>query len=193
MTLNGVMALIMVALWNRADHYIFILWFLSIYLFLFSFLAWSQRPHIGCLPYFHTWCGLSANVECRSEMCCKRLAENTGRKKVAKKSPSGHHRTNLSESSQLRHISTIGKRTYFVKQQYVLQMSSQYGELRPTSGWDQSGSLGHPSYNFNSFHVWAALLHGSPVVGVSQTLRRWTEGTTYARQGDHHVGHWPTF
>jgi len=30
-------------------------------------------------------------------------------------------------------------------------------------------------------------------VGVSQTLRRWTEGATYIRQGDHHVGHWPTF
>jgi len=28
-------ALIMVALWNRADHYIFILWFLSIYLLFF--------------------------------------------------------------------------------------------------------------------------------------------------------------
>jgi len=30
-------------------------------------------------------------------------------------------------------------------------------------------------------------------VGVSQTLRRWTEGATYIWQGDHHVGHWPTF
>jgi len=27
----------------------------------------------------HTWCGLSANLECRSETCCTRLAENTGR------------------------------------------------------------------------------------------------------------------
>jgi len=31
------------------------------------------------------------------------------------------------------------------------------------------------------------------VVGVSQTLRCWTEGATYVRQGDHRVGHWPTF
>jgi len=31
------------------------------------------------------------------------------------------------------------------------------------------------------------------VVGVSQTLRRWTEAATYIRQGGHHVGHWPTF
>ena len=47
--------------------------------------------------------------------------------------------------------------------------------------------------NFNWFRVLAALLHSIPVVGVSQTLRRWTEGATYIRQGVHHVGHWPTF
>jgi len=47
--------------------------------------------------------------------------------------------------------------------------------------------------NFNNFRVLAALLHDTPVVGVSQTLRRWTEGATYIRQGDHQVGHWPTF
>ena len=47
--------------------------------------------------------------------------------------------------------------------------------------------------NFNGFHILDALLHGTLVVGVSQTLRRWTEGTTYIRQGGHHVGHWLTF
>jgi len=47
--------------------------------------------------------------------------------------------------------------------------------------------------SFNGFRVLAALLHGSPVVAVSQTLRRWREGATYIRQGGHHVGHWPTF
>jgi len=33
-------------------------------------------------------------------------------------------------SSQVRHVSTIGKKNL----QYVLQMSAQYGELRPISG-----------------------------------------------------------
>jgi len=48
--------------------------------------------------------------------------------------------------------------------------------------------------NFNGFRILAALLHGTLVVGVSQTLlRHWTEGATYIRQGGHHVGHWPTF
>jgi len=46
--------------------------------------------------------------------------------------------------------------------------------------------------NFNGFRVFAALLHSTLLVGVSQTLRRWTEGATYIRQGGHHVGHWPT-
>jgi len=31
-----------------------------------------------------------------SETCCTGLAENTGRKKIAKSSPSAHHRTTLS-------------------------------------------------------------------------------------------------
>jgi len=31
-----------------------------------------------------------------------------------------------------------------VKQQYLLHMSSQYGELQPTNSWDRFVSLGHP-------------------------------------------------
>ena len=55
-----------------------------------------------------------------------------------------------------------------------------------------SGAWGNPA-NFNGFRVLAALLHGTLVVGVSETLRRWTEGATNIRPGGHHVGHWPTF
>jgi len=47
--------------------------------------------------------------------------------------------------------------------------------------------------NFNGFRVLAALLHGTLVVGISQTLRRSTEGTIDIWQGSHHIGHWPTF
>jgi len=43
-----------------------------------------------------------------------------------------------SKSSQLKQVSTIGKT---VKQQYLLHMSSQYGELRPTNVWDRLASL----------------------------------------------------
>jgi len=47
--------------------------------------------------------------------------------------------------------------------------------------------------NFNGFRVLGALLHGTLVLGVSQTLQRLTEGATYIRQSGHHVGQWPTF
>jgi len=103
-------------------------------LFLF-FIAKSQRSQSGCLPYFYIWCGLSADLECRSEMCCTRLAEIQD-VEMTPKSPSAHHCTTLSHcisvSSQLRHASTIGKK--LVKQQYVLHTSSQYGELRSING-----------------------------------------------------------
>ena len=64
----------------------------SIFFFCFSSPNLSGRR----LDVYHTWCGLSTNLGCRSEMCCTRLAGNTGRKTDAKKSPSEHHRTNLS-------------------------------------------------------------------------------------------------
>ena len=56
----------------------------SIFFLIFFIPRQSQRPQIGCLPYFHTWCGLSANLRCRSEMCSTRLAGNAGRKKSPK-------------------------------------------------------------------------------------------------------------
>ena len=108
----------------------------SIFFFLIQF-PWSQ---IGCLPYFDTWCGLGANLECMSEMCCTRLAGNTGRKK----SPSANHHTTLSGyifATKAR----INNWKKLVKQQYLPDMSLQYGELRPTNGWDLLVSLGQPS------------------------------------------------
>jgi len=107
--------LFMVALCNRADHYIFNLFLSSSFLFrrLISAVGdWMSTilPHMVCL---------SANLECRYEMCCMWLAENTGRKKVTK----NRHLGTIAQlcrviSSQLRHVSTIGKK--LVKHQYVL-------------------------------------------------------------------------
>jgi len=64
--------------------------------------------------------------------------------KWRKKSPSGQHRTNLS-CYIFATKSRIENRKKFVKQQYLLHTCSQYGELRPISGWDRFVSLGHPS------------------------------------------------
>jgi len=69
----------------------------------------------------------SANLKW-SEMCCTRLAEIQDAK--------NRHLGTITQlcratSPQLRHVSTIGKK--LVKQQYLLHMSPQYGELGPTS------------------------------------------------------------
>jgi len=119
----------------------------------FSFLAYSQRSQSGCLPYFDTWRDLSANLECRFEMCCTRLAGNTGRKDDAK----NRHLGTIAQlcqaiSLQLRHISTVGKK--LVKQQYVLHIAAQYGELRLTSGWDRFREFGAPQQISTAFASW---------------------------------------
>jgi len=69
------------------------IFFLSIYQSsFFSSPNLSGRRVDVYVPYFYTWCGLIANLGCRSEMRCRRLAANTGRKKT----PSRHHRSNSS-------------------------------------------------------------------------------------------------
>jgi len=108
----------------------------------------SSSPNLSSrgLDVYHTStrCGPSANLECRSEMCYMRLAGNA----VPKKSPKTGHLSTIAQlcratSPQLRHVSTTGKK--LVKQQYLPHMSSQYGELGSTNGWDPFESLGHPS------------------------------------------------
>jgi len=82
---------------------LFLCFFVSFFVSFFLFLSLFSSPVLSRhrldvlgLSYFHTWCGLGANLECRSEMCCTRRAANTGRKKIAKNSPSAHNRTTLS-------------------------------------------------------------------------------------------------
>ena len=121
-------------------------------------------------------------------MCCTRLAENTGRKKL----PSWLHGTNL-----LGHIFAT-KACIDNRKKNLLNTNTSstcprnmvnFGPITAENCWRVWGS---PA-NFNGFRVFAALLHGTPIVGVSQTLQHWTEGATYIRQGGQYVGHWPTF
>jgi len=93
-------------------------------------------------------------------------------------------------SSQLRHISTIGKNLLNNNVSATCPHNMvNFGLLTAEISWRVWGT---PA-NFNGFGVLAALLHGILVVDVSQTLRLWTEGSTCIRQGGHHVGDWPTF
>ena len=102
-----------------------------------------------------------------SEMRCTLLAENTGRKK----SPFWHHRTICrAVSSQLMHVSTIGNKNLLNTDTSSTRHHNMvnFGLLTAEICWRVWGT---PS-NFICFRVLAALLHGSLVVGVSQTLRR---------------------
>ena len=90
---------------------------------------------------------------CRSETCCRRLAENTGLKKVA----NNRHLGTIPQlcraiSSQLRHVSTIGKNLLSSCTCSTCPDNMvNFGLL--TAVW------GTPT-NFNGFCVLAALLHG---------------------------------
>jgi len=99
-----------------------------------------------------------------------RLAETQDAKK-SPKSPSGHHRTTLSGYT-FATKARIDNQKKFVKQQYVLHMHPQYGELRPTIAAEIVSLVWGTPANFNGFRFLAALLHGTQVVGVSQILRR---------------------
>ena len=111
---------------------------------------------------FHTRCGLSTNLECVSEMCCTRLAENTGRK----------HRhfgtiVQLSRgvSSQLRHVSTIGEKLLNNDSSSTcLQNMVNFRLLTAEMRWRVWGT---PA-NFSGFRVLAALLRGTLVQSRSK-------------------------
>ena len=114
------------------------------------------------------------------------------RQKIAKKSPSGHHPTTLSGYIFVTKACIDNRRKNLLSSNISSTCPHNMVNFGPLAAEIVSLVWGTPP-NFNGFRVLAALLHGTLVVGVSQTLRRWTECATYIRQGGHHVGHWPTF
>jgi len=144
---------------------------------IFFYLLLSFFPRLisavgdGCLPYFDTWCGPSANLERRSETFCARLAENRGRKKVAKIAiwaPShkfvGLYLRNYKAHTDNRKKNLLRSNISSTCAHNMVNFGPLAAEIGPVV-W------GTPA-NFNRFRVLAALLHGTVVVGVSQTLRR---------------------
>jgi len=123
-------------------------------------------------------------------MCCTRLAGKSGPKNH-KKSPSGHHSAILS-GYIFATKACVDSRKNLLNSNISPTCLNNMLNFSPLTAEICSLVWGTPA-NFNGFRVLAALLHGTLVVAVSQTLQRWTEGATYIRQGGHHVGHWPTF
>jgi len=180
----------MAALRSRFGHYIFALCcLLSIFLSLsfprlFSAVAdWMSTV----LPHM-VWPQCEFRMQVWKMLHAARWKYRT--QKGAKNSPSEQHRTTFGAiSSQLRNISTPEKKLLSSN----ISSTCPYNMVNFGPLAAEIGSLvwGTPA-NFNLFRVLAALLHGTLVVDVSQTLRRWEEGATYIRQGGHNVGHWST-
>ena len=102
-------------------------------------------------------CAVCGRCKCRTQ-------------KSRQKSPSGHQRTTLSGyifATKAR----IDYRKKLFKQQYLLHVPHNMVNFGLLAAEIVSLVWVTPA-NFNGFRVLAALLHGTPVVGVSQTLRR---------------------
>jgi len=112
--------------------------------------------------------------------------------KSRQKSPSGHYRTILSGYIFATKAHINNRKKNLLSSNISSTCPHNMVNFSPLAAEIVLLVWGTPT-NFNGFRVLAALLHGTPVVGVSQTLRRWTEGATCIRQDDHRVGHWPTF
>jgi len=100
-------------------------------------------------------------------MCWTWLTGNTG----CKKSPFAHHRTTL-----LGYIFTTkalidNQKKNLLNSNTSSTFSDNMVNFSPLTAEIGSGVWGTPA-NFNRFRVLAVLLHGTVVVGVSQTLRR---------------------
>jgi len=95
------------------------------------------------------------------------VAGHTGCKNDAKNRLSTITQLCLAVPSQLRHISTAGKNSLSSNTSSTCpRYMVNFGPLTAEIG---SAVWGTPA-NFNGFRVVAALLHGTLVVGVSQTL-----------------------
>jgi len=101
---------------------------------------------------------VSANLDGRSEICCTRLVENTGRKN-RQNSPSAHHRTTLSD--------------------YIFAVKAHIENRKKLLNSNISSTCSHNMVNlcpltfetgFNEFRVLASLLHRRRLTEVNQTL-----------------------
>jgi len=131
------------------------------YLFISSPILNRHR-----LDVYHTWCDPSANLECRSETCCTQLIGNAGPKNRQTWAPS-HNLSGYIFATEAR-IDNLKK---LVKQQYLPICPYNIVNIGLLAAELVSLVWGTPA-NFNGFRVLAALLHGTLVLGVSETLRR---------------------
>jgi len=100
-------------------------------------------------------------------MCCTLLPGNAG----PKYSPSAHHHTTLSGYIFATTTHIDNREKSLLNSNVSPTCPRNMGNFGPLTVEIGSGVWGTTA-NFNGFRVLAALLHGTLVLGVSQTLRR---------------------
>jgi len=98
--------------------------------------------------------------------------------KIVKNSPSGHHRTTLSGYIFKTKARIDNRKENLLNSNVSPTCSYNMVNFGPLAAEIVSLVWDTPA-NVNGFRVLAALLPDTLVVGVSQTLRHWTEGATY--------------
>ena len=98
--------------------------------------------------------------------------------KSRQKSPSRHHRTTLSGYTFATKARIDNRKKNLLSSNISSICPHNMVNFGLLAAEIVSGVWGTPA-TFNGFRVLAALLHGSQVVGVSQTLRRWTEALAH--------------
>jgi len=155
----------MAAICNRTGHYIFALWFLlSFCLSLFSSPNLSSRR----LDVFHTSTHDVALVQIHNAglKCAARGALEMQDPKIRRLRTIAQLCRAI--SSQLRHISSYRQSEKLVKQQCLPHMPSQYGELRPPSGWNLLASLGQTLLHLYRSLIRSKLDYGCIVYGSAR-------------------------
>ena len=120
----------------------------------FSFFFSSPNLSGHRLDVYHTSTRLSANLECRSEMCCTRLARNAGHKKL----PKIRHLGTITQlcraiSSQLRHVSTIG--AHFAEYWKCFMARFNYNSAGSERIWMKFGELQSILFGTGPDRFWA--------------------------------------
>jgi len=145
----------------------FALWLLSSSFYLFPHLISAVADWMSTI-LLHMG-GPSANLICRSETCCTRLAEKNRTQKVAK----NRHLGTIAQlcwarSSQLRHVSTIRKKN-LLNSNISSICPHNMANVAPLAPEIVSLVCGTPG-NFNGFRVLASLLQRHRSTEAIQTL-----------------------
>jgi len=125
-------------------------------------------PHM-MWPQYRQHSGLSANLECRSEIFCTRLDENIGCKKIAKNLPSGHYCTTLLGCIFATKARIDNREKNLLSNNISFTCSHNMVNSGPLVAKIGLPVCSTPA-NFNGFHVLASLLHRGRSTDVSQTL-----------------------